>query len=235
MNTRTSWIPINHHLSWSFPPVERLASIWQAVPHSCCFQPSFHWDQRHLELWYEAMAAANTLTKTKNDGHVTIVGLRTTCLRTALACPLVIAYSTLNHVTSEYPELQCAVILTMDIAQERHVLYNIFACHARAPLLNFLSGQNRQKTGQPEPVTLDPCHNNCWILSMTKCIVHLHFHPSILCADPCTTTFSTALSYLYPSTEARNQMHSQHTEISTDACMPSTWCSPTNTQSLHQS
>ena len=75
-----------------------------------------------------------TLTKTRNDGHVPIVGLRTTILRTALTHPFVTAYNTLNCLISEYPELRCAVTLTMDIAQETHVLSNTFACDARAPI-----------------------------------------------------------------------------------------------------
>ena len=73
------------------------------------------------------------LTKTINDGHVHIVGLRTTFMRAALARPLVTAHNTLSQLTSEYPELQCVAILTMDIAQETPVLSNVFACHARPP------------------------------------------------------------------------------------------------------
>ena len=39
------------------------------------------------------------------------------------------AHNILNHLTSEYPELLCAAILTMYIAQEMHVFSNTFVCH----------------------------------------------------------------------------------------------------------
>ena len=165
-----------------------------------------------------------TLTKTKNDGHVPIVGLRTTSLRTTLTCPLVIAHNTLSHVTSEYLELRCVAILTMDIAQERHVLYiyNTFACHARAPTPE--SPVWTKKTEDWSTGTSDTRSVPRHLLTIEH--DQVYHRPSLsskhTLPDLCTTTFSAALSYLYPSIEAHKQMHSQHTEISTHTCMPST-------------
>ena len=108
------------------------------------------------------------------------------------------AHNTLNHLTSEYAELRCAAILTMDIAQETHVLSNTFDCHARVLSPNLVSRQNRQKTSQPKPVTLDPCHDDYSLSSMTKCIIDLCFHPSILCNQPMHHYFQYSTFTLAP-------------------------------------
>ena len=160
--------------------------------------PSLRWDQCHSELWYEAMAAAYNTNQGKKRWPYPYLGLRTTTLRTAFTRLFVTAHNTLNHLTSEYPELQCAVSLTMDVAQEMHVLSNTFACHARAPSSNLVSRQNRQKTSQPEPVILDPCHNDHSLSSVTKYIIELYFHPSILCSQPVHHYFQYSTFKLAP-------------------------------------
>ena len=95
--------------------------------------PSLCWDQRHLELWCEAMATTNNTQQDKKRWLHPYVGLRTTFLRIILARPYVTVHNTLNHLTSEYLDLLCEVILTMDSAQETHVISNTFTCHIRAP------------------------------------------------------------------------------------------------------
>ena len=115
-------------------------------------------------------------------------------------------------------------ILTMDIAQERHVLYIYitFACHARAPtpespvwtkkIEDWSTGTSDTRSVPQHLLTIE--HDQ------------VYYRPSLsskhTLPDRCTTTFTAALSYLYPSIEAHKQMHSQHTEISTHTCMPST-------------
>ena len=46
------------------------------------------------------------LSEILNDGHVPIVGLRTTSPTIALACPFMTACNTLSHLITEHPELQ---------------------------------------------------------------------------------------------------------------------------------
>ena len=67
-----------------------------------------------------------------------------------------------------------------------------------SPPQNPVSGQNRQKTSQPEPVTLDLCRDDHSLLSVTKCIIDLCFHPSTLCSQPVHHHFQYSTFALAP-------------------------------------
>ena len=80
------------------------------------------------------------LSKTQKDGHDPTAGprTRTTSLTTALTCAFMTDCNTLSQPITEHPEIQYAAKLTIDIAQETHILLNTFGCHKRALTLTSL-------------------------------------------------------------------------------------------------
>ena len=71
-------------------------------------------------------------TTAHNVGHALIVVLRTTFQTTVLTRPFVSARNTLNHLIAVTPDLQSAVIVTKDSAQETHAHFSMSAYLARA-------------------------------------------------------------------------------------------------------
>lgn len=95
--------------------------------------PHFCWDQHHPELWYEAMATANTQRDTK-WWPCSYCGAKNHFLDNRLAHPFVTACNTLDHLIAEHPVLQHVGILTIVSAHKMHAPSSTFSCPAKAPI-----------------------------------------------------------------------------------------------------
>ena len=148
--------------------------------------PSLHWDQCHSQLWYEAMAAANNTNQVKKRWPCPYCGAGGHCAENCPCLPF--------HDSSQHPKppnlrvsgaLMCHDLI--DIAQKRMYFPTQLPVMQGPTPLNLMTGQNRQKNSQPEPAILDACRDDRSLLSVTKCIIDLCFHP--IAANLCTTTF----------------------------------------------
>ena len=89
-----------------------------------------------------------THRETTNDGHVLIVELSITFLRTAHSRLFMTACNTIDHLIADYPDLQYVGTLTMDSAQETYAISSISVCPARAPILVRISCPDRRSSNQ---------------------------------------------------------------------------------------
>ena len=173
-----------------------------------------------------------TLIKTKNKDYVPIVRLRITSLETVLTHPFMTAHNTLHHLTTGYPDLLCLAILTMNIAQETHVLFICLSCKARSP-----ESPVWTKLTEDQP-TITSDTGSMLQRSFTIECDQVYYKPMLTSKHVLQPTRTPLLSLKHfhtctHSSEAHHQMHSQHTEISTNVCMPSTDTYHQITQSVH--
>ena len=92
--------------------------------------PHLRWDQRLPDLWHETV----TSTTNTNTQHwpCPYCGAKNYFPTTSFTRPFVTARNALDHLIAENPDLQYAVTITMDSAQETHAPISTSACLARA-------------------------------------------------------------------------------------------------------
>ena len=128
-----SWLFVDGAASTGFGAL-RISGVFSWSPQPQQMQSQFPPGQSATTACAAAIAATNVSltygkkpmlqTTAHNVGHVLIMVLRTTFQTTVLTRPFVSAHNTLDHLIAETPDLQSAVIITTDSAQEAHAHFS---------------------------------------------------------------------------------------------------------------